>query len=180
MLAGKKANKVLEIGSGATCYSHLLDGLPNTSEHHTLDANKKFNPTFVTDAHTMAGIPKNYYDLVLAIEMLEHCQDPKKVLANVARVLNKNGRTVASLLSFYPDHSEEKCKDYHRFMKDSVTELFEGFKVVQAIPFGNTFSTMVTTASNENRFFRLLFPLAYHLRFGNKGYSGIVVEAKKC
>lgn len=175
ILEGKHYGKVLDVGSRHQPYKSII----KFKEYFTLDLDPKQKPNFLVDAQTFKGVPKNSFNLVMATELLEHCQNPFKVINNIHSALKKNGTAIVSMPSLYNDHSEKGIRDYYRYMEDSGYEMFKEFRKVKVYRVGSTMSASITMLGNQWKLLRLLFFFNPLLKFGKKGYTGIVVEAKK-
>jgi SAM-dependent methyltransferase len=57
-------------------------------------------PDIVTEAETLAGLPNESYDFVIANHVLEHMKNPLGALENWLRVLRRDGRLYVAV----PDH----------------------------------------------------------------------------
>lgn len=127
-LENKKNARVLDIG----CYIGTeLFMLPKTNSNikywgidvseGAIDYAKKLaknrgekNITFqAIDANKPFPFPKNYFDVVYALELIEHLHEPGKFLAEVHKILKPNGTLIlsspnkktplASVISLFPD-----------------------------------------------------------------------------
>lgn len=128
----KKLKKgiVLEVGSGySTCNKYV----PYT-KYLTLDINEKSKPDICSDLHSIKW-ESNYFDTVIAIEVLEHIQNPQKAINEMLRILKPNGICIISTRFIHAYHAGPK--DYYRFTWDSLNDLFRECKKVEVIHHGN-------------------------------------------
>lgn len=118
----KKNYNVLDLGCGE---GYLLSMMPETKEKLGVDISKKAlkearkvlknNPKIKLlfgDGHNIKFNDK-YFDVITCSEMLEHVPYPKKVIAEIHRILKDNGKAVISL----PD--EKRIRDIMRILKNT-------------------------------------------------------------
>jgi len=141
-LAEKKSEGVLlDIGCGRMPYRNIL--LPKIKKYIGLDHpetaklyNGEFKPDIYADA---AKIPlKNKsIDTVLMLMVLEHLEDPKKVLVEIKRVLKPKGIFIFSTVQMYPVH--DAPFDYFRYTSFGLKKLLEssGFRIQRIISQGS-------------------------------------------
>lgn len=175
ILKNKYFEKVLDVGSRHQPYKKII----KFKEYKTLDIDHEQKPDYLVDAQTFTGVPKKKFDLVIATEILEHTENPTKVVENIYSSLKNNGVAVVSAPSIYIDHSEKGINDYYRFMELSGKEIFKNFRKVKVHKIGSTSSAIITLLGNQWKIFRIIFIFNKFLKFGKKGYTGIVIEAKK-
>lgn len=104
-----KPQRVLDIGCGRGFYTKLTSFFPYVKEIQSIDA----NPEYVKKAKRNVGNDKrvtikvgsifnlpfkdNYFDCIIASEILEHLSDDKKAVTELHRVLKKNGTLLVSV-----------------------------------------------------------------------------------
>lgn len=125
-----KPGIVLDIGSKSSPYKKLI---PHT-KYMALDISPQVKPDIVSDAHKI-NWESNYFDTIIATEVLEHCYSPEKVINEIYRLLKSRGICILSTRFIYPYHPDPK--DYYRFTEDSLKYLFQNFNKVEIYPHGN-------------------------------------------
>lgn len=78
-------------------------------------------------------VSDNSFDTVLCLSILEHCEDPLKMVANIRKILRDNGCAFFYTPFAYIDgHTGQNCPDNWRFCRDGYKLLAEkaGFKIV--------------------------------------------------
>jgi len=120
----------------------------------------------------------NSFDTLIATELLEHTEDPKKVVSEFKRVLKKGGNCIISVPFMFPIHEDKFMTDYWRFTESGLKELFKEFSKVDVFPIGSTSTTIMNVIFSSFQFLNRLSPIAYKIKFG-KNPSGFVVLAKK-
>lgn len=109
-------NLVLDIGAKDTNYKQLI----HFKEYKTLDIVPSYRTDIVADVHEIP-IADSSVDLVLMIEVLEHCEDPKKVISEIYRILNPDGLLILSTRFLFPKHNDPK--DFYRFTDTALLSL---------------------------------------------------------
>ena len=133
VLAGTRACTVLDVGgaSGVRYRGHV-----DSTRYWTIDIQARNRPTVVADAHTLP-IANESVDLVLSLQVLEHCIHPERVLQEAYRVLVPGGRLVLSTVLLYELHGSPH--DYYRFTASALRDLARDFERVQMTTLGNRF-----------------------------------------
>lgn len=79
----------------ADCFDALVVGVDIVEEFvsHAV----KRTPAMVADMHNLTAFPVNSFDLTVAVGTLEHCYDPDKAVAEIARVTRHSAYITADL-----------------------------------------------------------------------------------
>jgi SAM-dependent methyltransferase len=120
----KKNLKILNIGAGGAL-SAKIKQIPESS-FTQLDTDENRNPDIVGDACDMYMLDDNSFDIVFALEVLEHIPAPEKAVMEIHRVLKKNGRFICSAPFMFPVHDEPH--DYYRYTIYGMKYLLRSFK----------------------------------------------------
>lgn len=105
----KKLNlkgKIIDIGGKK--YNKRSDpklDLKFVNEILYLNTDKSTNPDIIANAEKIP-CESEYFDNILLIEVLEHLENPKKVLKECYRILKKNGFLYMSIPFLYPIHAD--------------------------------------------------------------------------
>ena len=126
---------VLDVGSKHSPYKKYI---PHT-QYMRLDISKEGNPDIVSDIHNV-NWQSDYFDSIVAIEILEHLHDPQKAVDEIYRLLKKEGICVLSTRFIHPYHPDPK--DYYRFTPDSLGLLFNKFRKVKIYHHGNKIQSL--------------------------------------
>lgn len=175
--------KVLDIGAGGSSYGRFF---PNRL---TVDVDPMRKPDIVADAHSLP-FKDEEFEYILCTEVLEHLKNPSKAVSEMKRVLKNDGVLILTTRFVYPIH--DTPRDYWRFTKYGLRELFKDWNILELIPETQTFSTIgvllqrisFQTGLRMGRFIKLkLFISAYifdHMNFLIKQeYGDIKKEAKE-
>jgi len=128
----KKLKKGAVLDTGAK-YSPYKKYIPFT-EYLTLDIEKDYQPDICSDLHDIKW-QSEYFDTVLAIEVLHYLYNPQKAINEMFRVLKPGGKLIMSVRFILPYDVREK--DYYRFTPDSLSYLLRKFKQVEICHHGN-------------------------------------------
>lgn len=120
--------KVLDVGCQDNLARKYTKGIP--SEYHTADIDKQWNPDFIVDLNDNSlffAVNSNRYDVVFCLEVLEHCWNPRNVLANLFDVLKGDGVAYISVPFINPIHD---LWDYLRYTPEWFDKVLPmvGFK----------------------------------------------------
>jgi SAM-dependent methyltransferase len=131
-----KPGRVLDVGSKSSPY---ISNIKNT-EYKRLDIVPNSRPDYVADLHDLGKLPKNYFDVVIATEVLEHLYDPQKAVEEIRKVLKKGGICIATTRFIYHYHPDPH--DYFRFTWDSLRYIFRNYQKVDVKHHGNYIQSM--------------------------------------
>ena len=170
-----KPGIVLEVGSG---YSSYEKHIPYT-KYLTLDINKESKPDICCDIHNIKW-GSDYFDTVIIIEVLEHLQKPEKAINEIWRILKPGGDCILSTRFIHPYHPSPK--DYYRFTRDSLIDLFRKFSKVEIYHHGNKIQSLwqIINSGKLQIFLNIFNPLIARIHFKKTSCPcGFIVYAKK-
>jgi ubiquinone/menaquinone biosynthesis C-methylase UbiE len=110
---------VLDVGGGR---KRGFFKRPKESEWLILDINKKFSPNIVADAQDLP-IKSSEIDVLKCTELLEHVENPERVLKESHRVLKTNGILILSVPFNFGIHGDPH--DFQRFTDYKLKKLLE-------------------------------------------------------
>ena len=170
------AGLVLDIGSKGAPYASVI---PHTGLV-TLDVDPSRKPDICCDIHEREW-EGDYFDTVVAIEVLEHLRDPARAISQIRRVLKVGGVAILStrfLCRYHPDP-----EDHYRFSWDSLRYLCREFTEVEILHHGNRAQVLWETVNAGGRsrvFLNVLNPLVARLESTRTRFPlGFVVWARK-
>ncbi|MEI6058824.1 MAG: methyltransferase domain-containing protein [archaeon] len=131
----KQGSKVLDAGAGPCPYNHFF-------KHCNYEATDFFDPYKILDfTCTIEKIPRkdNSYDTILSTEVLEHVEDPQKVIGEFYRVLKKKGKLFLTAPQGWKIHQEPY--NYFYFTRYGLELMLKkaGFKKFKITPKGGYF-----------------------------------------
>jgi len=127
--------KLLDVGCGDKPYRELTQ--PFVTEHIGLDheetLHNKTNIDIFAEADKIPALD-NAYDTILATSILEHMEQPDRVISEMYRVLKSGGYCIATTPFMW--HLHEEPRDFYRFTKYGLRYLFKknGFEIVELKP----------------------------------------------
>lgn len=106
------------------------------------DIKEKHNPDVVLDVTDMNRIEAETTDVINAIELFEHVENPQKGLKECYRVLKKDGVMILSAPFLHPIHADPH--DYQRWTAEKWKKELEriGFKIEKFIIMGGYFTVL--------------------------------------
>lgn len=163
---------VLNIGSNPNdkdkeggCYkNYFLD-----KDYYTLDKNYIIADKnhFALDLHDLSSV-KLKFDLILLMNVLEHVENPFKVVDQVNNILADNGYLFFSSPFFYPIHKAINLvfSDYWRFTDDGIKILFKMLRPLWIKPI----KTVIESVSDREAYWNDLnsTPSGYCCLFQNE------------
>lgn len=136
---------ILDVGCGKKPYESLFT---NKKEYIGIDVQISGHNHFDSKVDTwFDGInipyPDSHFDNIVCFEVLEHAEQPYKLVAEMFRVLKKDGHILVTCPFIYPEH--EMPYDFKRFTLSGLIKLFEmsSFKVLHATKSTSYFSTLI-------------------------------------
>ena len=180
------SHKILNVGGGAPFqkimseHRELLAG----KEYLSLDIDPGTHPSVVGDAHAMP-FPDGFFDAILHVYVFEHLQDPSKAAREIFRVLKPGGYMLGIVPFIHPYHARKGgYRDYWRFSKDGLAELFKDFESIELFKIGRYFRMLIGFLPFLWRVRWVLEPVAYlfdhvFIKESRNGTAGYVVYAKR-
>ncbi len=129
----------LDVGAGTLNLKALVTSF--SSDYTSLDIEKRHEDIdLVADAQQMTAVSDGSFHTVVCSQVLEHVGDPRKALAEIARVLLPGGHAVVSAPHLSALHEEPH--DYLRFTPDGLASLMRssGFEVLETRRVGGLFA----------------------------------------
>ena len=94
----------------------------------------------IKNLYSTLRIKKKFYDLILLADVIEHVEQPKKLLKNLKKFLKKDGYILITVpaYQFLFSRKDEVLGHYRRYNKELLKKELSGFKV-ENISYFNTF-----------------------------------------
>ena len=178
----KSWKRILVVGAGNDPYRDLFGEL---EVYARLDIVVKIEKVdIVADAHYLP-FDNNSFDCIMAIEVLEHLEDPEKFVDESHRVLNSSGSIFISIPFMFHEHGDPY--DYSRPTKFKLEKMFSKFSQLDISSQGTRLHVildLITTSSSLFgllRVFRFINHLICLVKFKNEttSPSGYFIKATK-
>ena len=181
----QKKIKYYDAGSGMCQYSYHILKKYEKSEVFAVDIKDDYISSFHYFASKLGFknfhyqcadlqefVPQKKYDLITAIDILEHIEDDKQVLTNFKKALNPGGKLIISAPSNF-DESAKFIEEHFRpgySKEDIISKLSSaGFKIISFQYmygfFGHIYWNLVMkfplSQINKNKLFMLVLPIYY-------------------
>lgn len=100
-----------------------------------VNIDKNTDPDFLCNAEDIP-VESETFDVALLCELLEHVENPEKVLKETQRILKKGGALILSIPFLYPIHADPE--DYQRWTSTKLRLILKslGFSDIIIIPMG--------------------------------------------
>ena len=135
---------VLDFGGGNKAkYHHII----SYDSYQSINIDPNIQPTWITKVGEPFPSPKNHYDTVMALNVLEHVYDAEFVLKEVYKSLKPGGNFISSTPFLFPIHAHPN--DYFRPTSSWLKEALENvrFKNITVTPLvWGKFSTAQTAS----------------------------------
>jgi len=107
------------------------------------DIEERHNPDVILDVCNMDKIKDESIDVISAIELFEHVEDPEQGLRECYRVLKRDGVMILSVPFLYPIHSDPY--DFQRWTEDKWKKILSeiGFRIEKFEIMGRYFTTIL-------------------------------------
>ncbi len=156
-----KGAAILEVGCGTGHNLAMLgqfgtvDGLELDPEARELAEKRLGKGIFAVPLPEMRGVPERHYDLVAALDVIEHLEDDRAAIESIARRLKPGGKFLMTVPAHQWMWSAHDVANHHqrRYSHSALRSLFDG------TPF---------QLEKSGYFNSLLFPLAVAERLSSK------------
>ena len=138
----KKKNNILDFGAGSGVNLDMLrkHGLVDIHEQNKYARAIIKKERKIKNLYSTLKIKKNFYDLILLADVIEHVKQPKELLKDLKKFLKKDGHILITVpaYQFLFSKKDEVLGHYRRYNKELLKTELSGFKV-ENISYFNTF-----------------------------------------
>jgi SAM-dependent methyltransferase len=128
---------ILDIGAGKSPYKEFF----KYKKYIKLDNHNYPDIDIIADITKKIPLKNGEIDSVVCFQVLEHVENPKKVVDEIHRVLRKGGRCLLTTHMAAPLHGEPN--DFYRFTKYALKDLFKKFEFIEIKPNGGAALSIV-------------------------------------
>ena len=138
----KKKNNILDFGVGSGVNLDMLGKYGSVHIHEqnkyarvAIKKNKKIKKLYST-----LKIKRNFYDLILVADVIEHVKQPKKLLKELKKFLKKDGHILITVpaYQFLFSKKDRALGHYRRYDKKLLKDELSEFKI-KKVSYFNTF-----------------------------------------
>ena len=138
----KKKNNILDFGAGSGVNLDMLrkHGLVDIHEQNKYARTIIKKERKIKNLYSTLKIKKNFYDLILLADVIEHVKQPKELLKDLKKFLKKDGHLLITVpaYQFLFSKKDKALGHYRRYNKELLKTELSGFKV-ENISYFNTF-----------------------------------------
>ena len=138
----KKENNILDFGAGSGVNLDMLrkHGLVDVHEQNKYARTAIKKQKKIKNLYSTLKLKKNFYDLILMADVIEHVKQPKKLLKNLKKFLKKDGRILITVpaYQFLFSKKDAVLGHYRRYDKRRLKNELKEFKI-ENISYFNTF-----------------------------------------
>jgi 2-polyprenyl-3-methyl-5-hydroxy-6-metoxy-1,4-benzoquinol methylase len=138
----KKKKNILDFGTGSGVNLDMLrkHGLVDIHEQNKYARAVIKKERKIKNLYSSLKIKKNFYDLILLADVIEHVKQPKELLKDLKKFLKKDGHILITVpaYQFLFSKKDEVLGHYRRYNKELLRTELSGFKV-ENISYFNTF-----------------------------------------
>ena len=155
----KKKNNILDFGSGSGVNLNMLEkyGLVDIHEKNRFariaikNKNKK-----IKNLYSTLKIRKNFYDLILIADVIEHVRRPKNLLRNLKKFLKKDGRILITVpaYQFLFSKKDEALGHYRRYNKKILKNELTEFNIEKISHFNTLLCIPIIIMTLLNKFLK--------------------------
>lgn len=150
-------SEVLDLGGGRRRGEFKK---PSNATWIILDIEKSFHPAVLGDAHNLP-FKDCAFDCVKCTELLEHVENPERVVEDITRVLKPSGTLILSMPFNFPIHADPY--DFQRFTNYKLKKILENDFEVEIMKKQGLYFTVLghmikqAITNMKSRFKRILY-----------------------
>lgn len=156
-----KILKIYDFGCGQKPYQIFA----GNHEYIGIDIDKSNDKADIYADIANVPIDDNVADIVTSFFVLEHVEEPQKVINEKFRILKEGGELFMLVPLYWEEH--EQPYDFYRFTRFAIEKMMKnsGFRNIQITELNSSYSILGMHLARffDRRFFRLLIPLVNYL-----------------
>ena len=154
----KKNNNILDFGSGSGVNLDILKKYGSVDVH---EKNKFARSILKKDKNVKTifsnlKLKKNYYDIILLADVIEHIEKPKILIKNLKKFLKKDGQLLITVpaYQFLFSKKDEVLGHYRRYNMNTLKKELKEFKIVNISYFITFLSLPIIILTIINKIFK--------------------------
>lgn len=155
----KKNLKILDFGAGSGVNIEMLSifGKVDVFEKNKIALNFIKKNIKINKAFSKLKMKKNYYDLILLADVIEHIKKPKITLALLKTLIKKNGYILITVpaYQFLFSKKDEILRHFRRYDKKSLLKETSAFKIKKVSYFNTLLFPLILIITLCNKFFKI-------------------------
>ncbi|MDC0167338.1 class I SAM-dependent methyltransferase, partial [Candidatus Pelagibacter sp.] len=128
----KKIN-ILDFGAGSGVNTEMLAhfGYVDVFEKNKVALKNLKQKLRIKNSYSRFNMKKNYYDLIVLADVIEHIKKPKQALFILKKLLKKNGLILITVPAYQFLYSKKDVSlgHYRRYSKSSLVNEIKNFKI---------------------------------------------------
>lgn len=136
-------SKILDIGCGTKPYFPIFAEI--TKQYVGIDLHGSPQVDIVADLSKPIPFSDSYFDMVISTQVLEHVENPRRLVEEMYRVCRTNGIVFVSVPFVWEIHNYPK--DFWRFSEQGLALLFEKFRHIEIKRYGNSAQAIIQTTN---------------------------------
>tara|TARA_B110001450_G_scaffold189645_1_gene177799 strand:- start:289 stop:1002 length:714 start_codon:yes stop_codon:yes gene_type:complete len=152
----KNKKKILDFGAGSGVHLDMLAkyGLVHIHEQNKYAREVIKKKKKIKKLYSNLKIKKNFYDLILVADVIEHIKQPVKLLKELKKFLKKDGRILITVpaYQFLFSKKDEALGHYRRYNKKLLINELTEFKIEKISYFNTLLCTPIIIMTLLNKF----------------------------
>ncbi|MEM7184443.1 MAG: methyltransferase domain-containing protein [Spirochaetota bacterium] len=135
-------NRILDFGKSSRQHYAAFE----KEQILTADINRfEDYPDIICDICNFSTLPKEVFDGIICMSILEHVYDPIRAVENIYALLKDKGYVLAYVPFLFKYHAPLNLyfQDFYRFSKDGIAYMFRDFTELTVYPIRGRNSTML-------------------------------------
>ena len=154
----KKKKNILDFGAGSGVNLDMLrkHGLVDIHEQNKYARAVIKKERKIRNLYSTLKIKKNFYDLILLADVIEHVKQPKELLKDLKKFLKKDGHILITVpaYQFLFSTKDEILGHYRRYNKKLLKDELNGFKIEKISYFNTLLCAPIIMMTLLNKFLK--------------------------
>ncbi len=168
--------RVLDVGCGYKPFEKMVKDGARVGEYIGVDFDKNRSYADVESTADVIPFPHNYFDVVLATEILEHVPDARAAVNEMRRVAKPGALIYISTPFMFPEHGIPY--DFNRFTRYAFEDFFSHDEIIIIAPTNTSFATVRYTRNLTFKSITIFsrIPVLSHIVYALNNIAGLIEE----